>query len=343
MPTEQQTALIEAKIDRDVSGAITLTDMGLRFASMVEIMEFAKMMAVAGAAVRPVFRGNPGACLAVTMKANFFGFEPFSFASKCYFVNEELAYESQLIHAIILAKAPFVKRPTVTYSGEGDKRKCHVVLHLKEPDGDKTYDSPELKQIEGKSPLWKADPDQQLHYFALRAAARRHIPDVILGMYSLEEMGIASAREVNERPASQASVSEKLKSAPPIEAVYTSGKTDAGTTTPAPAATEAPQGGQTAPAAGSTVEPGEGTGGPAAAAETTSEPDLDPDVPDMFEKQALQELRTALGKTDTPAKMAVLKDEFGATIGMASEAGATRMRELIAAKDGELAGDAAGS
>lgn len=332
--TEQpqtRTDLIESKIDREAAGQIALTDMGLRFASMVEIMEFAKMMAVSGPAVRSVFRNNPGACLAVTMKANFFGFEPFSFASKCYFVNEELAYESQLIHAIILAKGGMTRRPTFTFDGEGDKRKCTVTLFLPEPDGAQIYVSPEFGKILPKnSPLWKTDPDQQHIYYSLRAAARRHIPDVILGMYDLEEMGIAQARDVNARPASQMNVSEKLKSGPALEVVYTSGKK-----APEPTGND-PQAAEQAPAAQTTTETSEAPSATAEPADGASGEDLDPDVTDMFEKGALMELRTALGKADTPAKMAVLKDEFGATIGMASEVGAARMRELIAAKDGEL-------
>src|SRR5690606_11704129 len=38
------------------------------------------------------------------------------------------------------------------------------------------------------SPLWKNDPDQQHSYYSLRAGARRHCPEVILGMFDVDEL-----------------------------------------------------------------------------------------------------------------------------------------------------------
>jgi hypothetical protein len=38
------------------------------------------------------------------------------------------------------------------------------------------------------SPLWKNDPDQQLFYYSSRAFCRRHFPDVLLGVYSRDEL-----------------------------------------------------------------------------------------------------------------------------------------------------------
>jgi hypothetical protein len=51
------------------------------------------------------------------------------------------------------------------------------------------YTSPMLKDIKVKnSPLWAQDPAQQIGYYASRAMCRRHFPDVILGVYTPEEM-----------------------------------------------------------------------------------------------------------------------------------------------------------
>lgn len=344
--TATRTDLIESRIDREAAGAIALTNLGARFGSMLEIMEFAKMMATAGPAIRPVFRNNPGACLRVAIQANHFGFEPFSFASKCYFVNDELSYEAQLIHAIILARAGFVKRPTLSYSGSGEGRKCKVILHLPEPDGDKDYESPALKDIKVKSPLWTSDPDQQLAYYSIRAAARRHIPDVILGMYDPEELAASQARDVNPRPPT---VSDKLKSGPALEVVYTSGKT-AEPAKPTKAADE-PQEAQDIVAAGSATEAGEATSAQPQPADGALEAqtvedgseELDHDIPDLFERAAIAELRTALAKADSVPKLAVVEDEFSGTMNMASEVGKERMRALILARGAELGGgDAAG-
>ncbi len=217
MNDQSRTELIESKIDLAKAGAMSLTSMGVAFHDMGEVMQFAKLMAVSGPAVREVFRGNPGACLAVTLQALSLGFEPFAFARKCYMVNGEIAYEAQLINGIILGKAPFVKRPDVEFSGEGPSRRCKVTFHFRDGD-DKTYESPPLAGITPKnSPLWKSDPDQQLSYYSTRAAARRYCPDVILGMYDPEEMASALAKDVTPP---KAPIAESLAKGEKPKVVY---------------------------------------------------------------------------------------------------------------------------
>ena len=84
-------------------------------------------------------------------------------------------------------RAPIKGRPSIEFKGEGQKRQC--VVSAKLLDGDAvSYMSPPVGDIPIKnSPLWKNDPDQQLAYYAVRAFARRHFPDVILGVLEREE------------------------------------------------------------------------------------------------------------------------------------------------------------
>ena len=73
------------------------------------------------------------------------------------------------------------------FDGEGQKLRCIVTGVI---DGEElTYESPEVGQITTKnSPLWNSDPQQQLGYFASRSWARRHTPEVLLGVYDREEV-----------------------------------------------------------------------------------------------------------------------------------------------------------
>lgn len=181
---------IESKIDvsRVAETALSASAGGLAFENLSEVLEVAKLMALADVAVPKHLRGNPGACLAVTIQAVEWHFSPFAVANKSYSVNDRLAYEAQLIHAVILSRAPIDGRPEHEYTGEGDKRKLRV--WAKTTEGQIVdYTSPELGRINPKnSPLWKNDPDQQLHYFSMRSWCRRHFPDVILGVYAKDEM-----------------------------------------------------------------------------------------------------------------------------------------------------------
>jgi|GEM_PF-1519144 len=189
-------ARVEAAIDKSVTKAMAVGGRGVSFANAGEVMEYAKMMAASGSAVPKHLRGQPGACLGILDDAIRFEMSPYALARKSYFVNDNLAYESQVLAAIVLARAPLKKRPDVTFTGEGDKRKCKVIYTL--IDGDvKEYESPPFGQIQPKnSPLWKSDPDQQQSYYSLRAGARRIFQDVLLGIYDQEEMAAMSAQDI---------------------------------------------------------------------------------------------------------------------------------------------------
>jgi hypothetical protein len=199
-PTE---TAIEKRIDRSITGATELsTTGGLAFRSMNEIMEFSKVMAIAQVAIPKHLRDNPGACLAVCIQACEWQMSPFAVANKSYSVNDRLAFEAQLVNAVILRRAPIKGRFKVDYSGEGDKRRCTVSATL--DDGELvTYESPEIGKILTKnSPLWKSDPDQQLFYFSSRSLCRRHFPDVLLGIYTQDE--ISEIEPAPDRAASEA-------------------------------------------------------------------------------------------------------------------------------------------
>lgn len=185
MSTEQ----IERRIDRTVTGNTALTAAGnVAFHDMNQLMEFAKTMAIASIAIPKHLRENPGACLAVCIQASEWQMSPFAVANKSYSVNDRLAYEAQLINAVILRRAPIVGRFGISYSGANETRRCKVTAQLREG-GSVEYESPEFGKITTKnSPLWKSDPDQQLFYFSSRSMCRRHFPDVLLGIYTADEM-----------------------------------------------------------------------------------------------------------------------------------------------------------
>lgn len=183
--------MIEAKIDRDRAGSlkISASDGGVSFASMVEVMEFAKLMAIGGVALPAFLRTNVGACLAVCIQAIEWRMSPYAVANKSYCVNDRLCFESQLIHAVIEQRAPITGRLRHKFTGEGATRRCVVWASVRGESEPLEYTSPPFEQITPKnSPLWKSKPDLQLFYNASRDWARMYFPDVILGVYSDDEI-----------------------------------------------------------------------------------------------------------------------------------------------------------
>ncbi|MFC5385143.1 hypothetical protein ACFPLB_04085 [Aquamicrobium segne] len=173
-----------------------------------EVVRFAEVMCKADIALPKHLRGNAGACMAVALQALEWQMSPFAVASKSYAVNGAIAYEAQLIMAVINTRSGIEGRLKFRFEGEGPERVCIAYGKI---DGEELdVRSPKFKDITPKnSPLWKSDPDQQQCYYTARAWGRRHTPEVILGVYDRDEVeqfrGSETARDVTP------SLQERLK------------------------------------------------------------------------------------------------------------------------------------
>lgn len=208
-------ARIEDRLDRNTLSDVSATGGGVQFRTMTEVMEFSKLMSLAGVAVPPHLRGNPGTCLAVCIQAMEWRMSPFAVANKSYSVAnkgvERIAYESQLIHAVIEARAPIQERLRVSYEGEGDNRVCIVSGLFKgetEPRvlrsstlGVRRPGKNESGQIKG-SPLWATKPDVQQFYDTSRDWCRMYCPDVLMGIYSQDEFEENAIAELEHKDVS---------------------------------------------------------------------------------------------------------------------------------------------
>lgn len=175
-------------LDRQQSLGISRNAGGVSFASALEVIEFAKLMSTADKAVPKHLRANPGACLRIVFQAVEWQMSPWSVADKSYEVNDRIAYESQLIHAVIEARAPLKERLDAVFDGEGVERRCTIIGKF--TDGtERRITTPMIKDIKIKnSPLWTSDVEQQLFYYGSRSWSRRWCPDIIMGLYTKDEL-----------------------------------------------------------------------------------------------------------------------------------------------------------
>lgn len=154
-----------------------------------QVVEFAQMMCKGGVAIPKHLRENPGACLSVIQRSMAWEMDPWAVATKTYAVNDILAYEAQLIAAVVKKWAP-IKEKVIPYKfeGEGAEMSCSITLHHIETGEEIYYQSPKIKDIEPKnSPLWKTEKQQQLSYYSIRALCRRHFAEILLGVYDRDE------------------------------------------------------------------------------------------------------------------------------------------------------------
>ena len=168
-----------------------------------ELMDMANMMAGCGTMVRDFYRGSPGDCAALIMICQPYGFNPYQVSWKTYKASKSadapVSFEGQLVNAMLNMSAPVKGRLKYRYENEGTENLTCTVTGIDKETGEEIiYTSPPVKQIPVKnSPLWKGDPQQQLGYYSARAWARRHFPELLLGVYTREEIEEApSVRDV---------------------------------------------------------------------------------------------------------------------------------------------------
>lgn len=182
-----------------------------------ELMDMANLMSASGQMIRDFYRGNPGDCAALIMICQPYGFNPFMTSWKTYKASKNadapVSFEGQLVNAMVNQSAPMKGRLKYSYDGEGPTRTCTVTGIDRETGDEIVYTTPELKSIRVKnSPLWKDDPDQQLGYYAARSWARRHFPELLLGVYTREEISEAPIRDVTPNH-EESDLTKRLKAA----------------------------------------------------------------------------------------------------------------------------------
>lgn len=189
--------------------------------SMDKMLKFAEMMATSRITIPKHLQGNSGDCFAIVMQSMQWGMNPFAVAQKTHLVNGVLGYEAQLVNAVINARAPITTR--LNYEWFGDWSKINgktsndadvgviVSATLRGENEPRTL-SISMAQVGAvrNSPLWVADPRQQIAYLATKRWSRLHCPDVILGVNTTDELEDYAPRDVT--PASEKPTTTKTSS-----------------------------------------------------------------------------------------------------------------------------------
>lgn len=216
--TTENTAL-QAAPTFNTSSAALMSDM----AALDRMERFANLMATARATVPQHFQGKPGDCLAMVMQATTWGMNPFAVAQKTHVINGTLGYEAQLVASVINSSSLLADRFRFEWFGAWEKivGKFKMVESRTKKDDNgnaKKFMMPDwdLKDENGlgvrvwatikgeseprvlellmtqartrNSTLWTEDPKQQLAYLAQKRWARLYAPDVILGVYTPDEI-----------------------------------------------------------------------------------------------------------------------------------------------------------
>ncbi|WP_165708268.1 RecT family recombinase [Pectobacterium polaris] len=198
------------------------------------ISAFAQIMAQGNATVPAHLQGNQADCMAVAMQAAQWQMNPFAVAQKTHLIKGVLGYEAQLVNAVISRSGVLSNRFEYKRFGPWEKIIGRFAIRKNKEGQEYRVPGWEMADEEGvgiriwatlkgedtprelelflaqarvrNSTLWADDPYQQLAYLAVKRWSRLYCPDVILGVYTPDEL-----EERNEKDVTPATATVSLK------------------------------------------------------------------------------------------------------------------------------------
>ncbi|HIC2884901.1 TPA: RecT family recombinase [Morganella morganii] len=197
-----------------------------------KMLRFAEVMARGTVTVPAHLKGQESDCLAIAMQAAQWNMNPFAVAQKTHIINGVLGYEAQLVNALISSSSAIHGRFHYEYGGDGWE-KCTVSKEVSETKSGRNGSYEVTKRVRGwtdadehglfirvgailrgdteitwgepvylssvvirNSPLWATNPKQQIAYLAVKYWARLYCPEVILGVYTPDELEERPVKDV---------------------------------------------------------------------------------------------------------------------------------------------------
>lgn len=157
-------------------------------------------------------------CMLVASVAHRWGFDPFAVARESYEIGGNLGFQGKLIIAAVNTRAGLVGNLDFRFDGEGDNRTVHVIGRFPADESPRVV-SLSLNKARTNNKMWLTDPDQKLCYSGAIRWARRHCPEVVMGVSSIEDLEAMSARPVEStttRITTLDALTEKLAAPPPV-------------------------------------------------------------------------------------------------------------------------------
>ena len=206
----------------------TMNSVSMMFSTdgMDRIIKFSELMSAGKVSVPTHFQNKPADCMAIVMQSMRWGMDPFVVAQKTHVINGTLGYEAQLVNAVVTSSNAVQGRFHFEYGGEWE-RIAGVPPEKRDESGlfirvgailrgetEITWGEPVyLADVKTRnSPLWKTQPKQKIAYLGIKYWARLYCPEVILGVYTPDEIEVRGEKEINPQPQQRASINQMSES-----------------------------------------------------------------------------------------------------------------------------------
>lgn len=230
-------------IEQQTPNTISASNAIFNVQALGQLTAFANLMADSQVTVPAHLAGKPADCMAIVMQAMQWGMNPYAVAQKTHLVNGVLGYEAQLVNAVIASSSAIKGRFHYRYGGDWERctrtqevtREKHgkngkynvtervrgwtdedeIGLYIEvgailRDETEITWGEPIYLSgvVTRNSPLWVSNPKQQIAYLGVKYWARLYCPEVILGVYSPDEVEQRTEREINPAPTQRLTVDE---------------------------------------------------------------------------------------------------------------------------------------
>jgi hypothetical protein len=199
-----------------MSAVVPFASAGLVPSNMSEAMRLAEMMATAKL-VPVALQKSPADCLMVIQQAIRWEMDPFAVAQECSVIQGKLMHSGKLVAAVVNARGNLTDRLSFSYEGAGENLTITVTGRLQGELSPRTV-SVRLSEAKTNNKVWQTQPDQQLMYHGTRVWARRHMPELMLGVYSPEEFDEPKKRPPHDPQTGEITQSDGAELAPPFDA-----------------------------------------------------------------------------------------------------------------------------
>lgn len=184
VPAPASTPAVKPTFDFDPGDPVALyMDTGI----FEQLQRVAVMMSKAGT-VPQHLREKVADCFLVAAQAFRWRMDPFAVAQHTYVVSGKLGYEGKLVAAVLNSNPRISRRLDYAYSGAGQERKVVVTARLRDEEKDRSIEGTVAQWATTTDDKWKKNPDQMLAYRGAREWARRHAPEILLGVATDDEL-----------------------------------------------------------------------------------------------------------------------------------------------------------
>ena len=167
---------------------------------MSDMMRVAEYMATSRT-IPAHLQKNPGDCLRIVELAWRLGMSPYAVADGTCVISGKLAHEGKLVAAMINSSPRIGGSLSYEYDGDGKSRCVIVTGRMRGETKDRSVTvsvEQGLRDSKGARQRWIDDADQMLAYYGARVWARRHAPEVMLGIYTPDELTAGGRGEVHD-------------------------------------------------------------------------------------------------------------------------------------------------